>query len=155
MIQRDYIERLIQQVVQALALMLRLREAADFGPALQVAQEAAERVLGPDHALLARLDASSMVRLVGEAELERVRLYAVLVGEEGAIHEDQGQVDLARWRYLRALELYGALSLAGFRLRDGDRERIAGLCSKVDPRLIDERYRDELRRAAGLGPNGG
>jgi hypothetical protein len=146
MIQRDYIERLIQQVVQALALMLRLRKAGDFGPALQVVDETARRALGPDHDLLARMEASSLVRLIGEFQLERVRLYAIVVSEEGEIRDDQGESAIAENRYRRALELYAALSLTGGRLDEGDRERIDRLSRKVDMRSIDQRYRDELAR---------
>jgi hypothetical protein len=146
MIKRDYVERLIGQVVQALALMLRLRQAGDFGAALQVVDETASRVLGPDHALLTRMEASSMVDMIGRYELERVRLYAVLVDEEGDIHADAGEAGLAEARYRRALELFAALGLAGMRLDEQDRVRIARLAEKVDLRSIDGRYRDEVAR---------
>lgn len=149
MIQRDYIERLIQQVVQTLALMLRLREEGEVERALRAAQRTEELVLGPQHQLLARMEATTMVDLLGRYEVERVRLYATLVAEEGATHDAAGDTDRAAWRYARALELFAAASIGGARLDGGDRERVAVLVAKVGAGSVDPRYRDELARLGG------
>jgi hypothetical protein len=81
--------------------------------------------------VLERLDASSAVELLGKYEMDRLRMYAALLGEEGAIHERRGKPERAELCYRRALELYAATSLAGARLNPADRERIALLQAKV------------------------
>lgn len=146
MIQRDYIERLIQQVVQTLAAMLRLRESGETDRALRAAHETEELVLGPDHQLLVRMEATTLVSMVGRYELDRVRLYAVLVGEEGVTHDAAGDGDAARRCYVRALELLAAASLAGCRLDPADRERVADLAGKVDVESLEVRYRTRIAR---------
>jgi tetratricopeptide (TPR) repeat protein len=124
MVQRDYIERLIQQVVQALSLMLGLRERGEHERALRSLEQTESLVLGPDHALLRRMEARSMVSLLGRHDVERVRLYAVLVAEEGVTLEAMGDGERSRQRYRRALDLYHAAEDSGAKLDDADHDRI-------------------------------
>jgi hypothetical protein len=105
-------------------------------------------VLGPMRPVLERVDAATSVDLVGRFELDRLRMYAVLLGEEGAIHERRGKPARAEQCHRHALELYAAISLAGARLHAADRERIALFLPEVEAGSIDDRYRDELRRLA-------
>jgi hypothetical protein len=147
-IERDYILRLIKQVVEAVALILRLSRSGRFGAALEVVRQTIALVLGPDHALLERMDPASVVNFVGKFELDRVRLYAVLLAEEGAVHELRGDADRANRCRRRALELYAAGSLAGARLDEADRDRIVQLLVVVDGDAIDSRYREQLDRLA-------
>lgn len=149
MIQRDYILRLIQQVAQAVALIFRLSESGQLSQALEVVRQNIALVLGPDHGLLERMDPASLVNFIGKFELDRVRLYAVLLAEEAAVHERGGDPDRAHRCRRRALEVYAAASLAGARLDGADRERIAQLLREVGGDAIDSRYREELERVAG------
>ena len=87
MIRRDYIERLVQQSVQALAQVFDLVAAGQFDPALEMIRRTAETVLGPLAKLADRLDPATAVALVGKYEVERIRVYAALVGEEALIHD--------------------------------------------------------------------
>ena len=105
-------------------------------------------VLGPDHALLERMDAASVVNFIGKFELDRVRLYAMLLTEEARVHERGGDPDLALRRRRRALELYAAASLAGARLDEADRERIGQVLAKVGLDDLDPRWREEIERLA-------
>jgi hypothetical protein len=148
-VQRDYIERMIQQVAQAFAQILELVRAGDLDPALIVVHKTCDLVLGPMRPVVERVDAASAVDLVGKYELDRLRMYAALLGEEGAIHERRGESARAKQCYRRALDLYGAISLAGARLKDADLERIVLLQSKVEAGHIDKRYSEELQRLAG------
>jgi hypothetical protein len=148
-VQRDYIERLIEQVAQAFAQILELVRAGDLDPALIVVYKTRDLVLGPMRPVLERVDAASAVEVVGKYELDRLRMYAALLGEEGAIHERRGESAKAELCYRRALDLYAAISLAGVRLKAVDLERIALLQPKVDAGIIDKRYCEELRRLAG------
>jgi len=148
-VQRDYIERMIEQAAQAFAQILELVRAGDLDPAMIVLQKTRDLVLGPMRPVLERLDASSAVELVGRYEMERLRMFAALLGEEGAIHERRGKGARAELCYRHALELYAATSLAGARLKAADWERIALLQPKVAAGTIGKRFRDELRRLAG------
>ena len=148
-VQRDYIERMIEQAIQAIAQILELVRAGDLNPALIVVHKTYDLVLGPMRPVFERVDAASAVELVGKYELDRLRMYAALLGEEGAIHELRGKAAKAEHCYRHALELYAAVSLAGARLKAADWERIALLQPKVEAGSIDVRYRNELQRLAG------
>ena len=148
-VQRDYIERMIEQAAQAFAQILELVRAGDLDPAMILLQKTRDLVLGPMRPVLERLDASSAVELVGRYEMDRLRMFAALLGEEGAIHERRGKSARAELCYRHALELYAATSLAGARLKAADCERIALLQPKVAAGTIGKRFGDELRRLAG------
>jgi tetratricopeptide (TPR) repeat protein len=130
-VQRDYIERQIEQVAQAIAQVVELIRAGQFDPALIIVRKTYEAVLGPLQPMLERLDAASAVELLGAFESDRIRMYAALLSEEGTIHELRGQAARAQQCYGRALELYTALSQAGARLNPADWERIELLRPKV------------------------
>jgi hypothetical protein len=132
-IRRDYIERLIERAAEALAQIARLVKTGQFEPALEVVRRIRTEVLGPLEPLLERLDARSAVELAGRYEIDRIRLYAALTCEEGAIHEARGDQVRAAACYRRGLELYDAGAAAGVRLLPADRERIAYVRAKVSP----------------------
>lgn len=149
MIQRDYIERLIEQCAQAISRMLQLRREGRFDAALQVVGDAADRLLGPLRPVLERMEPASAVAFVGSTQLGRIRIYAALAGEEGLIHQARGDSARAYLRGRRSLELYAAASLAGVRLDEADFERVAALSALVELDQLDARYQSELRRLAG------
>jgi hypothetical protein len=130
-VQRDYIERQIEQMAQAIAQIVELVRTGQFDPALIVVRKTYEAVLGPLQPVLERLDAASAVELLGAFESDRLRMYAALLTEEGTIHELRGQAARAQQCYGRSLDLYTALSKAGARLNPADWERIELLQPKV------------------------
>lgn len=130
-IQRDYIERVIEQCAEALAQIVALVRAGEFDPALIVVQRTAAMLLGPNRAIYDRLDATSTVALLGPLELDRLRMYAALLGEEGLIRDMRGQTDRAQECYGRALAFYAAISGSGARLMSPDLERIDAIKSRV------------------------
>jgi|SRR5215471_2802975 len=152
MIQRDYIDRLIEQCAEALRRMLRLRQAGQHDVALHEVEEATERLLGPLRPVLERLEATSAVAMAGPNERDRVRMYAALVGEQGLIHKARGDSLRAYLSSRRALELLAAVHLAGTRLSGEDLGRIAVLSRIVDVGELDERYGAALR---GMPPGSG
>jgi len=157
-VQRDYIERTIEEAAWAIVQILQLVRTGDFDLAMIVVERTRDVVLGPMRPVLERVDAATSVNLVGRFELDRLRMYAVLLGEEGAIHERRGKPARAEQCHRQALELYAAISLAGARLQVADWERIALLEPKVEAGSIDVRYGQELRRLACLAsasPDGG
>lgn len=146
MIQRDYIDRLIQECAQALSRMLRLNRQGQHDEALQVFGEAADRILGPIRPLVERMEPDSAVDFAGRNQLDRLRLYAALLGQEGLVHRARGDSARAYLSCRRALELYAAISLAGGALVDDDAERIGVLTTMVDVAGLDPRHRAELAR---------
>lgn len=150
MIQRDYVLRLIAQFAEGVGRLLQLRRAGELDAALQLVGQMKDHVLGPLRPVVERLEATSVVELAGRFELERVRMYAALEAEEGAVHEVRHDAGKAAACYRRALELYAAASQGGVALEPADRERVALLSPQV---AVAERYRGELARiASGIGP---
>ena len=148
MIQRDYIDRLIQECAEALSRMLRLRRQGQHDEALQVFGEAADRILGPIRPLVERMEPDTAADFVGPNQLDRLRLYAALLGQEGIVHRARGDSARAFLSCRRALELYAAISLSGGALVDDDLERIGVLTTLVNLGALEPRYRDELGRLA-------
>jgi hypothetical protein len=149
LIRKDYLERMIEQAIQAIAQIAQLIKAGEFDPAMILIRNTSEAVLGPMAKVLERLDAASAVELLGRFEVDRVRMYAVLLGEEGLIHELRHHESQAQFCFRRSLEFYAAGSKAGMGLLQADIDRIVQLQSKVDPESIESQYRDELRMLAG------
>lgn len=133
MIRRDYIERLIEQVVDAVARVLRLREVGDTDRAQEALDVTIDLVLGSYRPLVERLEARAAVMVIGDHEVDRIRMYAALLAEEGALHEQVGELATARLRWRRALELYEAAAAAGAHLDDVDRDRVAQLRLRQSP----------------------
>jgi Family of unknown function (DUF6483) len=131
-VQRDYIERQIEQVAQAIAQIVELIRSGQFDPALIIVRKTYEAVLGPLQPVLERLNAASAVELFGKYESDRIRMYAALLGEEGTIRELRGETARAQQCYSRALELYTALSNSGARLNAADWDRIELLQPKLE-----------------------
>lgn len=131
-VQRDYVERMIEQVAQAIGEIVQLVRTGQFDPALIVVRRTRELVLGPLQPVLERLDAPSAVELLGAYESDRIRMYAALLSEEGTIRELRGETAHAQQCYGRALELYSALSRSGVQLNAADWDRIELLQPKVE-----------------------
>lgn len=147
-VQRDYIERMIEQCAQAIGEIVALVRAGDFDLALIMVRKTSDLVVGNLGPVLERLDAASVVELVGKYDLDRIRMYAALLAEEGTIRELRGQAARAEYCFGRTLELYAAISLSGARLKTADWERIVSLQPRVAAGAIDSRYQDELLRLA-------
>jgi hypothetical protein len=131
-VQRDYVERMIEQVAQAIGEIVQLVRAGQFDPALIIVRKTYEAVLGPLQPVLERLDAASAVELLGTFESDRIRMYAALLSEEGTIRELRGETARAQLCYSRALELYTALSNSGAQLKAADWDRVEMLQPKVE-----------------------
>ena len=131
-VQRDYIERMIEQFAQAIAQIVAAVRAGDFDLALITVRRTSDLVLGNLGAVMERLDAASVVDLIGKHDIDRVRMYAALLAEEGTIRELRGQIPRAQYCFGRALDLYNAISLSGDQLRAADWERMDMLRTKVE-----------------------
>jgi len=131
-VHRDYLVRMIEQCVVAIAEIAALIRAGEFDLALIVVRKTSDLVLGSLGPVYERLDAASVVDLIGKYDLDRVRMYAALLAEEGTIRERTGQVPRARYCFSRALDLYNAIAQSGAQLRTADWERMDMLRPKVE-----------------------
>src|SRR5260370_15151010 len=102
-VQRDYLEQMIEEAAGALGQILQLARVGDLDLALILVGKTRDLVLGPMRPVLERVDAASAVGLVGKYDLDRLRMYAALLGEEGAIHERRGKPPPAHQCYRHAL----------------------------------------------------
>ena len=150
-IQRDYIERLIEQCAEFLRQALGLRKAGQLQPALEKLREAQDGIGGSLRPLLERLEATSAVEVAGISERERVRLFAALVAEESLTYRQLGNRTSEHLCGRRSLELYAALAETGTPLDASDHARIAAVMLSVKLREIDPRYHEELRRLTAPG----
>jgi hypothetical protein len=131
-VQRDYLMRMIAQFAAAIAEIAALISAGEFDLALIVVRRTSDLVLGNLGPVYERLDAASIVDLIGKLDMDRVRMYAALLAEEGTIRELRGEVPRAQYCFRRALDLYDAISLSGAQLRTADWERLNMLRPKVE-----------------------
>jgi hypothetical protein len=131
-VQRDYLMRMIEQCAVAIAEIAALIRAGEFDVALIVVRKTSDLVLGNLGPVFERLDAASVVDLMGKLDLDRVRMYAALLAEEGAVRELRGEASRAKFCFGRALDLYDAISQSGAQLRTADWERVDMLRPRVE-----------------------
>jgi len=131
-VERDYFMRMIEQVAAAISEIAALIRAGDFDLALIVVRKTSDLVLGNLLPVFERLDASSVVDLIGKYDLDRVRMYAALLADEGTIRERRAEMPRAHYCFSRALDLYDAISQSGAQLRTADWERMDMLRPKVE-----------------------
>ena len=131
-VQRDYLVRMIEQCAQAIGEIVALVRAGEFDLALIVVRRTHDLVLGNLGPVFERLDAASVVDLIGKHDLDRVRMYAALLSEEGTIRELRGEAPRAQYCFKRALDMYNAIAASGARLQDADWERMEMLRPKVE-----------------------
>jgi len=105
MIKKDYVERMIQQFAEAIARLLKLREAGDHGEALAFVRATSLEVFGLEYEVLVGVDAASAASLLGSPL--KARKFAELVRAEAEVLEAAGEVGLAvrRRTFAAALEL--------------------------------------------------
>jgi hypothetical protein len=130
--QRDYIERMIEHFAQAMGEIITLIRTGDFDPALILVRRTHDLVLGNLGPVIERLDTASVVDLIGKHDIDRVRMYAALLAEEGTIRELRGEAPRAQYCFSRALDLYRAITVSGARLQPADWERIELLQPKLE-----------------------
>jgi hypothetical protein len=131
-VQRDYLVRMIEQCAEAIAEIAAFLRAGEFDLALIVVDRTSDLVLGNLRPVFERLEAASIVDLTGELDLDRVRMYAALLAEEGTIRERRGETPRAQYCFSRALDLYDAIAQSGAQLRTADWERMDMLRPKVE-----------------------
>jgi hypothetical protein len=79
-IQKDYLQRLIEQLADALAVLLKKRRAKEHAEVRGLVGDSCRELLGMDYAVLTAVDARSAAELLGHPM--RVRALAQLVHED-------------------------------------------------------------------------
>lgn len=144
-IRKDFIERMIEQLVAALARILKARQEARHEDALHLIGEAARSTLGMEYRVLTMADAASTARLLGEPS--RVQVLAKLVRQEAEVRRAQGDGLGAGERFRLALELYLEARELGLRLEEEGMKEVAELREAVGEVALSERYQRLLARA--------
>ncbi|HLT31549.1 MAG TPA: hypothetical protein VK013_16045 [Myxococcaceae bacterium] len=128
-VRRDYIERMIEQLAQALATLLFGRKK----PPEEVKETLAEvtqRLLGMEYRVLVSVDAQSAASLLGEPL--KIEILARLIEAEAETLEDTDP-DLALTRRFRALDLLRiAEGLPGAHHPEAAR-RLTDLAARLEP----------------------
>jgi len=103
-IKKDYVERMIEQLADAIAKLLKLKEAGSHGEALAVIRSACHDAFGMEYEMLVGVDAASAASVL-ETPL-KVRKFAELVRAEAEVLEAAGEHGLAvrRRTFAAALE---------------------------------------------------
>ena len=136
MFQRDYLIRVIEQAVQAIARMLGLIERGDYEAARIEAEEAYD-LLGVPAELALRMDAAGLAELL--VRPEKIRLLATLSWQEGDLLIATGDPLNGLERHRRAVEL----TLEAQRLdpRPEDAAALQEMLRQVPGYSLAERYR--------------
>ncbi|MFK7694979.1 DUF6483 family protein [Paenibacillus sp. HJGM_3] len=109
MFQRDYMLRLIEQITQAVGVLIGLKQNRDPLQALQHIDELLRRMLGLNPKLLRSLSDQALLELLRQGPdggPDKLLIVAMLLKEEGDCQQMLGDFTTAYQRHCRALGLY-------------------------------------------------
>jgi len=86
---KDYIERMIEQLADALAAIVKARKEQKHEQSLALIRDASLSVLGMDYSALTMVDAASSAELLGHSQ--KVKALAKLVTEEAEVIAARGE----------------------------------------------------------------
>jgi hypothetical protein len=109
--QEDYLLRLIQQMVRALAEIAGLRNAGELDQAFDEVERATRTLLGDAADLLVRLDPGTAAQILGDPD--RVLVWAKLVSEKAEILRLRGDGAGSRIETARAIALAREAAASG------------------------------------------
>lgn len=99
----DYLMRMVAQLTQAIARIVRRADSGERAEAREELAEAYTALLGNDRVFLDMVDTRTLARLVGSAD--KVRLLAKLSATEARIARLEAEPERARRLHERAREL--------------------------------------------------
>jgi len=144
-IRKDYVERMIEQLVAALARILKARQEQRHEDALHLIGDTARSVLGMEYSVLTMADAASTARLLGKPA--RVLVLARLVRQEAEVRRERGDAPGATDRFRLALELHLEARELGLRPEGEGTKEVSELREAVGDAALSERYQRLLARA--------
>jgi hypothetical protein len=101
--QKDYLQRMVDQLVQALAALLGKRQAKQHAEVRGLVGDTCRELLGMEYGVLTAVDAHSAAQLLGHPV--RVRALAQLVQEDALALEGLGDEAGAEAKHALAREL--------------------------------------------------
>lgn len=118
MIRRDYILRMIEEFIRALARITSLTRSKQFAAAASAIDEEFQKLLGKGADELGQLSETELMARLMEGEgtqavRDKCLLLTTLFKERGALHAAQNQTEEARAFYLKALNLVLGVMLCG------------------------------------------
>lgn len=139
---KDFIMRMIKQIMQMIAAMMGKKQEGDLAGALQLARTAQGTLLGPLADIAPRLDSVTAAHMIADADV--LALWAEVVAEESDVHRRMGDDPAARAAEKRALEL----ALEAHLRTPADRPELLALVARLRPAVdeptLDPRHRDAL-----------
>ncbi len=128
-IREDNIERMVTQLVSALAAIMKLGTARKTDEALVLLQQTSLTLFGLEYRMLITFDAGSVADLLGHPE--KILALARLVSTEADLLQQQGDAEAVRHRLSHAL----TLALEGQRRRTTPDVEDEGLLRAIRERL--------------------
>lgn len=152
---RDYVLRMIRQMVEALGRMFGLRRPPE--ETRRQIDETGQALFGPLYSTLRRADAKTAAMLVSDRD-KRWALAALLV-EESKVAEALGAPKRAQGQVRTAVEILLELDATGTGLPEHARETLRAAAERIDAAGLAEGERAALeralRRAEGDGDGAG
>lgn len=116
MFQRDYILRMIEAITNVMARYLKLKAQEKHQEALVLLEEFYSKLMLPPSKLLLKMSDQELLSLVsmsGEVDLDKTVGLALLLKEEGRVHEDLGHHAESSIRFTKSLFLFITAALRG------------------------------------------
>lgn len=140
MFREDYILRLIQQLVDAIARIAGFNRRGEHDKALAAAEQAWGTLIDAPPELVGAVDSATLAGMLRTPE--KMRLAVQLLHEEGRALAGTGDPLHAAVRYRRAMELL--LEARALEPRDDDAALLMELARLVPAHTLDPRYRGRL-----------
>lgn len=153
MMEKDYLLRMFGQMARALTRLVFLKNQKDYVMALELVDQLYHETLGvgsgfinsiPDEMLL------KMLTSVNTFDVDKALLVATLLKSEGDIYAEMGGANESYYRYLKALNLY--LAVSEYEQREHKetisdlRQTIEELKLKLDEYELPESTQKKLQR---------
>lgn len=149
MIKKDYILRLIDELVRVLARVFHLRDLKAYDDALSLLRSESERLIGLDGGMMEVLSADDIRKAVRAPEAALVA--GRILEEMSHIYEETGDHARATGTAVKTLDLYTGMMLVAPNAVDGDyRARMSGLADVIAERELTYDDRRTLMRCYGL-----
>lgn len=140
---RDYVLRMIRQMVEALGRMFGLKKPPE--ETRRQIDETGQTLFGPLYATLRRADAKTAATLVSDRD-KRWALAALLL-EESKVAEALGAPRRAQGDLRTAAELLLELDATGPGLPEHAQETLRAVAGRLDGTVLPDEQRDALGRA--------
>ncbi|MES2462459.1 MAG: hypothetical protein V4671_17900 [Armatimonadota bacterium] len=111
MVRRGYIQRLIDELIEVAAKVMRMRTSGDDPAALQEIKGAAKRLVGFDTGALTRFSDASLIALLssgGSLDAGKALAAGALLDLQAQVESSRGEKDAARASWHKALLLVTA-----------------------------------------------